>query len=631
MTSSTKPIPMNSDAEEAWDQSAQSRPADLLAGIVAAAREPGTVREKATGFLDVVTEHIGCLSASLTVGVAGDEIELVCGGDVAGVDAWDETLRSTALEARSHERSITRIFGPDGTPQHAVIACTIDSAGGAPFGAIAVLVRCSDINQAERIQLQLRAGCLQIATELTRRVTSRSVVEMSDIARVYTRAGQFRSIQQFAFTIANSARQRFDCDQAAIGLVRDDKVRVVCISGLDSVKARSPGVLKIEQAMGECADACCPVVAQHRDRWEDDGLAEEGLLHQAWRASVNGASVMSIPIDAGDEPVAIVSFRRSDQKPFNAEDIEAAKKLLVPLAGAIPLVTRATRPLHRHATDSARSVATWCMGPKTVRRKMFVAAAILAVAWGAMGTRMYRVSVPAVVVAEREQVVSAPFDGRVESVLLRSGDRVQAGQTILTMDTSALELERRDLAAERSNALLRLSGGMAAGDPSAASIAQSEIQSIDARLRRVEQQLEDANVRAPHAGIVIAPELADLPGRVIATGAPLISIIEHGSMSLELRVPQSRVSDMVEGNRLRFASHARPELPGFSTLGKLAPSSVQRNGDSVFIADAELPDDQAWLRPGMNGVAMIEVGERPNWWLAVHRIMDKARLRFWFD
>lgn len=631
MSTSPKSIMMNDAAEKAWRDHASEKPSDLLAGISAIERESGSVREKADAFLRVVTEHFGCLSGCLTVGIAGDEVELVRNGDVEGADKWRANLQSTALEARSRASSIARLFGSDDTPLHAVIACPIDNAGRDPFGAISILVRCSSVTQAERIQLHLRAACLQIATVLTQKKSSRGVVEMSDIARVYTRAAQFSTIQQFAYTITNSARQRFNCDQAAMGLIRNDKLRVVCISGLDTVKLRSPGVLKIEQAMGECVDARCPMVAQPRDRWEDSSLAEEGLLHQAWRASVNGASVLSIPIDAGDGPIAVVSFRRSGEEPFDADDIEAANKLFVPLAGAIPLVTQATQSLPTHASQSVRSAVQWCAGPNTIRRKVVLLFALILIAWAATGTRMYRVSVPAVIIAQHEKIVAAPFDGKVASVLVRNGDRVEADQAILVMDTTALELEHHRLQAELSNARLRLSGEVAGSNPAAASIAQGELRSINTRVKRILSQIEDATVRAPHAGIVMAPELADLPGRVIATGEAIASVAENDSMLLELHVPQNRVSDLIEGNRLRFASHARPELPGFSSLGKLAPSSVERNGESVFIAEAVLPDDQTWLRPGMSGVALVEVGDRSNWWLAFHRVVDAARLRFWFD
>ncbi len=204
------------------------------------------------------------------------------------------------------------------------------------------------------------------------------------------------------------------------------------------------------------------------------------------------------------------------------------------------------------------------------------------------------------------------------------------GQPILAMDTSALELERKELEADLSNARLPVSYTVAANDPAAASIAQGEIRSIQAQLDLVLSKLNQAVVRAPYAGIIMAPQLAELPGQIISIGEPLMMIAQDGLMSIELRVPQGSVSDLTSGSSLRFASDARPETPGISTLGELAPSAVIREGQAVFIAEADLPVDQTWLRPGMEGVAMVDVGDRPNWWLAVHKFVDAARLKFWF-
>lgn len=618
-------------ADQNWQQHSEQKPSDLAASIAAVERTHATARQRAAALLDLLVESLDCLSGCLSVGIASDEIELQRQSEIAGVPAWTGTLRSTALESRSHARSIARLFGPDGTPQFAVIASPIDAAGRDPFGAIAVLVRCNSSAQAERLQLHLRAACLQIASVLTRRNAPKSGVEMSDIARVFTRAGSFKNIHEFAYTITNSARQRFDCDQAAMGTVRNGKVRVMCISGLDEVKRRSPGVHLIEQAMGECADAARAIIAQPRDQWEDTDLADEGLLHQRWRATAAGACVLSIPVDDGNGPTAVVSFRRAADRPFDADDIEAAQKLLAPLAGAIPLVARATQPLTGHTAQSVRKAAAWSFGKGTLRRKAFILLALAATTWAAIGTRPYRISVPAVVIAEHEHVVAAPIEGAVASVLVRAGEQVEAGQVLATMDSSLQKLERLELEAKMQNARLRVAEAIATRDPAGASLAQGELRSLQTRLDRVLERLRESEIRSPVAGVVVAPDLSNLPGRVLALGDPMISIAAADAFTLELRVPQSRVTDLTPGSRLRFASHARPEDPGYSSLERVAPATVQREGRSVFIAEARAPEGQSWLRPGMEGIAMVEAGDRPNWWLAAHRLIDNARLRFWLD
>lgn len=631
MPATLKTIATSKAAEGAWRQGGGEAPRDLFASIAAIPRTHTDPRPSAGAFLDAVVESLGCLAGSMTVEVGGEEIDLERQAEVEGVAAWADTLRGTALEARSHARSIARLFGPGTSPEFAVIASPIDSSGLDPFGAVAVLVRCTTTAQAERIQLHLRAACLQVASVLARPTGQRGRVEMSDIARVYARAGQFRGLHEFAYAITNAARQRFHCDQAAMGAVGDGKVRLLCISGLDHIKRRSPGVHSIEQAMGECADAACPIVAQPRDRWEDLAFAEEGLLHQRWRASAAGSCVLSIPVDAGDGPVAVLSFRRAGDQPFTADDVEAGQKMLAPLAGAIPLVSRATRRLPRHAAQSACDAAAWCLVRGTIRRRALILLALAGVAWGAFGDRTYRVSMPAVVVAEHEHIVSAPIDGAVVSVLVRLGQHVEAGEPLVQMDTSALELECREIEAEMGKMEMRTTEGIAAGDPAAASLARGEWQALRSRLERVLERLGEATVLSPRAGIVIGPELSELQGRVLAVGDPMVLIAEAGALNLELRVPESRVTDLAPGSRVRFASHARPEDPGFTTLTRVAPASVERGGRPVFIAEAVLPGEQSWLRPGMEGVAMVEAGKRPNWWLAIHRVVDGARLRFWLD
>jgi hypothetical protein len=54
-----------------------------------------------------------------------------------------------------------------------------------------------------------------------------------------------------------------------------------------------------------------------------------------------------------------------------------------------------------------------------------------------------------------------------------------------------------------------------------------------------------------------------------------------------------------------------------------------RNGKNVFIAEATVEDNPAWMRAGMEGVARIDAGTRRVWWVALHRMIDYLRLTFW--
>jgi len=50
----------------------------------------------------------------------------------------------------------------------------------------------------------------------------------------------------------------------------------------------------------------------------------------------------------------------------------------------------------------------------------------------------------------------------------------------------------------------------------------------------------------------------------------------------------------------------------------------------VFLAKAELNADAQWLKSGMQGFARVKTVSKPVWWVSLHRVIDYARINFWF-
>jgi hypothetical protein len=59
------------------------------------------------------------------------------------------------------------------------------------------------------------------------------------------------------------------------------------------------------------------------------------------------------------------------------------------------------------------------------------------------------------------------------------------------------------------------------------------------------------------------------------------------------------------------------------------PSCHCRRGKNFFRVEAGLDEISDRLRPGMEGVAKIQIGERLLAWIWTHRIIDWFRLWFW--
>ena len=62
---------------------------------------------------------------------------------------------------------------------------------------------------------------------------------------------------------------------------------------------------------------------------------------------------------------------------------------------------------------------------------------------------------------------------------------------------------------------------------------------------------------------------------------------------------------------------------------RITPISTARDGRNYFRVEAVLEEPGDDLRPGMEGVAKIEVGRRRLMWIWTHELFDWLRLRLW--
>jgi len=383
--------------------------------------------------------------------------------------------------------------------------------------------------------------------------------------------------------------------------------------------------------MGECADRGATIAAQVADRWEDGAVASADHLHRRWRAASGDAAVASVPILAGERVVAVLSIRRAASRPFAEGELESARRLVAPLAGAIPLVIEARRGTAARLARDLGRLASWSIRPGSLGRKALLLALGGALAWFTFGTADHALVMPATVVSDASHVVAAPLDGRVERMLVAPGELVEAGAVVARMDDTDLRFELDQVRAEARR--LTLHERIAAGedDPAAAALARAEAEALLARQRLLERRIAAAEVRAPVSGVVVAERPDLLEGRVVAVGTELITIARTDAIRLELVCTNGRAVDLPVGAAVRFISEARPEEPGDAVVERVPTIATERESGSVFLVEASTPANQPWLRPGMHGRARVDAGRRPVWWIASHSLIDAARLRFWLD
>jgi len=216
-----------------------------------------------------------------------------------------------------------------------------------------------------------------------------------------------------------------------------------------------------------------------------------------------------------------------------------------------------------------------------------VACAVGASNWaaaGGLGTALRAVTVQsaagqgvysadATVEAVRDARLSSQVSGRIVELLVRAGDRVQAGQVMVRLDQSAANQQVAGSQAQVAQAQAMLAA--AKGDyertqqlyqkdyisKAALDHAQAQFKAVQAQARALSAQAAGTSVqstyytvRAPYAGWVSQVNVS--LGDMASPGAPLLSMFDPAAMRLTVQVPESVVS------RLDVGKPATIDLPG---------------------------------------------------------------------
>ena len=274
---------------------------------------------------------------------------------------------------------------------------------------------------------------------------------------------------------------------------------------------------------------------------------------------------------------------------------------------------------------------------------------------------------------ESEQTqVAAKFAGRVDAVLVREGDQVDAGEVIARMDA-------RDARAQLDEAEAQLAGADRAREEAEAAIAEREAErKLAAReLSRVEklhrsgfassQLLDQAKARmdtadagldaaraalrqsiaavdAAGAGVARVRTLLDdsvltapvsgrvqyklvQPGEVVAAGAPVVTLLDLTDVYMTIFLPAAEAGRLAIGDEARLVLDPAPQyvIPAKVTFvaadAQFTPKSVETSDEreklmfrvKLTIAPDLLKAYEARVKTGVRGIAYVRTASNAIW------------------
>jgi HlyD family secretion protein len=198
--------------------------------------------------------------------------------------------------------------------------------------------------------------------------------------------------------------------------------------------------------------------------------------------------------------------------------------------------------------------------------------------------------------------------GRVETLAVREGDRIEAGAPLFTLDT---ELHKADLnmtMATLANAKQTFDRAQqlaktGAGTQKDFDAAQAALREAEARVNTSQTRLARRTVVAPVTGSV--QQVYFRPGEMVTASRPLVALLPPGNIKIRFFVPETILPRIAYGQSVTVrcdgcTGDLTAKVSFMSKTAEFTPPviySLEERAKLVFLIEA-LPTDPANLRVG---------------------------------
>ncbi len=223
---------------------------------------------------------------------------------------------------------------------------------------------------------------------------------------------------------------------------------------------------------------------------------------------------------------------------------------------------------------------------------------------------------------------------------VRPGDLVNTTNVLLKFDTADLELEEASTQADQNRYLREIEKARAEAERLRGSkssslaemrINQALVEQTQARLDLIRYRLQQSSLRPPFNSVVVEGDLRQRIGAHMKQGEPLFKVARIDNLYSEAEINERDVHEILNKSDGEIAFVAQPKLKYPAKILRIEPAAAPKEGQNVFQVRLSVDGAvQPWWRPGMSGVAKINVEKRTLLWIITHRTVDFLRMYLWW-
>jgi len=418
---------------------------------------------------------------------------------------------------------------------------------------------------------------------------------------------------------------RLNCDRVSLGVVKGGHAHTVALSHSAQVGKRSNLLQAVAAAMDEAIDQ--KALMRYPAVPGDEALVERE--HQKLAAEHGSGSVLTVPLVGGDGFTGALTFERPANLPFRDDELELCQSVAAMVGRILAVKKQGERSLPRHLWESLKEQGRRLVGPRHAKRKLALLLTVAAVVFFSIARADYKISAPATLEGAIRRTVAAPFDGFVADAKARAGDVVRNGAPLATLDDRDLRLERMKWSAQDAQYAKQQQEAAANRDRAKGQILQALAEQARAQISLLDEQLGRSVVKAPFDGVIVKGDLSQSLGGAVRRGDVLFEITPLDKYRLTIEIDERDIAHLAIGQRGHLLLSAIADTPLAFTVSSITSVTTAREGRNYFRVEALMDFAGDRLRPGMEGVAKVDIDRRLLIWIWTHRLVNWARLLAW--
>lgn len=428
-----------------------------------------------------------------------------------------------------------------------------------------------------------------------------------------------------ALALCNGIATRFRCDRASLGWLEGGYVQLHAMSRTERFDRKMAAAQGLEVAMEECFDQDEEIL------WPPpEGAAVVTRDHEKFAKEHQVGHVGSLPLRVDGKPVAVLVCERKDTA-FGEVELQQLRLCCDQASRRLADLKRHDRWFGARWREAAREWFAEFLGPEHTWRKVSAITGAVVVLALFLVRVPYRVEGNFILRSDEAEYLTAPFDGYIEKVFVRAGDRVAKGGELLALDRSELLLDESAALADLTRYQRESEKARAAKTLGEMRIADALALQAQARLDLVRFRLANAVIRSAFAGVVVEGDLRERIAAPVKQGDALFKVARLDTLYAEAEIAERDVKEILSRTKGEISFVSQPKNKFTVAVQNIEPAAITKKDGNVFLVrlqpEASAPD---WWRPGMTGLCKVSVENRTLFWIFTHRTVDFLRMKLWW-